>query len=113
MIPKFLEIRDSGTCISVLAIQMHAFNNIETKFLDRCGYPENGRGVVLMHLSTQEASSDPYEHSGARTLAVAHEYIIERFDELKDGDVVDVRVILGEQEKPAEPEIYINKFETL
>lgn len=35
-----------------------------------------------------------------RTLGIAHKYINEHYDELDSGDVVDVRFILGETEKP-------------
>ena len=107
---KLLEIRDRGTCIPALAINMAASNDIEYRFLRRCGYPRDGHGVVLMHLSTQEASSDPYGHSSARTWVNAHEYIIKHFDQLNAGDVVDVRVILGEEDKAAAAEIYTGEF---
>ena len=108
MITKCIEVRDEGTCMPVLAIKMKAANLIEDRFLRRCGYPRDGRVVVLMHLSDQKASSNPW-HFGGRTWPVAHEYIIEHFDELLEGAVVDVRVILSETDTPAAPEIYIAK----
>lgn len=108
---KVLEIRDEGTCIGALAIKMEAANAIEDAFLWREGYPRDGHGVVLMRLSDQEASSDPYEF-GNRTMRGAHLWIIEHWDQLHDGDVVDVRVTtLGLASEPAKPEIW--KGETI
>lgn len=102
---KVLEIRDHATCMPMVAIKMEAASPIEDKFFWRCGYPRDGSAVVLMHLSSQEANSDPYWRGG-RTWPAAHNFIIDHFDALKDGDVVDVRVILGEETMPAEPEIW-------
>lgn len=108
---KCIEIRDHGTCIPALAIKMIGSNEIERGFFSRCGYPLNNPlhpgdwpAVVLMELNKQQATSDPYEWGG-RTYPVAHNYIYENFDSIPEGSVVDVRVILGEAETPAEPEI--------
>lgn len=105
MITKCIEVRDEGTCMPMLAIKMSADSTVEERFLWRCGYPRDGHSVVLMHLSDQRASSDPYNFGG-RTWRPAHSYIIDHFDELQDGAVVDVRVILGETSEPATPEIF-------
>ena len=63
-----------------------------------------------MRLSDQVATVDPYEWpslgSGVRTMPPAHDYITKHFDELIDGQVVDTRVVLGETDTPAEPEIW-------
>ena len=105
MIIKCLEIRDNATCIPAIAIKMSAGSPVEERFLWRCGYPRDGQyGVVLMRLSDQRATSDVYGW-GDRTHKAAHLYIEEHFDELKEGAVVDVRVILGEADVPATPEI--------
>lgn len=106
MIIKVLEIRDEGTCISALAIKMTPANPIEDKYLWREGYPRDGHGVVLMKLNDQRATSDPYDWQNPRTMPNAHLYILANFDELKDGDVVDVRVILGESANAAPAEIW-------
>ncbi len=97
---KVLEIRDEGTHIPALAIKMLADNEVSEYYIHyRTGYSRDGSGVVLMMLSNQKASSDPYEWGG-RTMPVAHNYIIEHFDTLSDGDVVDVSFILGETKEP-------------
>jgi hypothetical protein len=108
MITKCLEIRDEGTCIAAIAMKMAAANSIESRFFWRVGYPLDGHAVVLMNLSDQRATSDPYGWGGgARTMPIAHNWIIDHFDELTEGQVVDVRVIQGWAEKPAQAEIYV------
>lgn len=107
MITKCIEIRDEGTCIAALAIQMDPAGPIEEHFLWHCGYPRDSLGVVLMRLSDQQATSDPYGWRGdGRTMPAAHSWIIDQFDQLVAGQVVDVRVILGEADTPAPAEIY-------
>lgn len=112
MITKMVEIRDHATCIPAVAIRMVASGSmshslIEHAFLRRCGYPIgiNLPSVVLMRLADQRANSDPYDWDD-RTHRTAHDWIIDHFDDIEDGAVVDVRVILGEAEAPADPEIW-------
>lgn len=109
---KFFEIRDEGTCIPAIAIEMLPDERIDARFLRRCGYPsvENGQpSVVLMRLSDQRATSDPYEWPSLtgdrRTMPNAHQHIIDNFSKLTSGQVVDIRVILGEESEPAPGEI--------
>ena len=99
---KILEIRDSGTHIPALAIRMLAGNETQAYYLhNRCGYPRDGHSIMLMMLSDGKATNDPYEwQSGARTLPLAHLWIIDHFSELSDGDVVDVQFISGETKRP-------------
>jgi len=103
---KCIEIRDEGTCIAALAIQMDAANPVEYRFLRREGYPMDGHGIVLMKLSDQKATSDSYAWDN-RTMCAAHNWIEAQWSKLKDGDVVDVRVVLGMTTIPATPEIWI------
>lgn len=99
---KILEIRDSKTCIPALAIQMLADDEVQAYYVhEHCGYPRDGSSVVLMKLrefDDGEAKNDSCAWVGARTMPVAHNYVLDHFDELEDGDVVDVEFILGETE---------------
>ena len=104
---RVIEIRDECTCIPAIAIRVrntvhvrniNAFETCEWLIHTRSGYPENGSGIVLMRLSDQEATVDPYAWGG-RTMPTAHHYVYEHFDELEDGQVLDVRVVLGEADK--------------
>lgn len=112
MIAKAFELRDEGTFIALLAVDMNpaartfdgnADGSVEQRYLlRRCGYPCDKRpNVLITHLSGDgsKASNDPY-YWGGRTMPVAHNYIIEHWHELKDGDVVDVQFILGETKAP-------------
>lgn len=94
---KALEIRDEGTFIPALAVDMNPSNAEQRYLLRRCGYPcEDQPNVILTRLDgSGKATNDPYEWGG-RTWPVAHHYILEHWDELNDGDVVDVSFILGE-----------------
>ena len=101
MVFKTIEIRDDGTHIPSLAIQMVAENEVQAYYIhDRCGHPRDGSSIMLMMLDDGKATNDPYEWEslglGPRTMPVAHNYIIDHFAELNNGDVVDVQHILGE-----------------
>ncbi len=94
---KVLEVRDSATHIPVLAIRMLAKNDIQKYYIhDRSGYPLDGRCISVMKLNDMDGNCDPYTWTN-RTMATAHDYIYTHFDELSDGDVVDVEFILGEK----------------
>ena len=94
---KVLEVRDSATHIPVLAIRMLAKNGIQNYYVhDRMGYPRDGSGIAMILLNDCDGNCDPYSW-GDRTRATAHHYIYDHFEELNDGDVVDVEFILGEK----------------
>lgn len=115
MIAKALELRDEGTFIPLLAINMNpgpvvydtaapvGLLSAQRYLLRRCGYPCDGRpNVIITRLDGNgQATNDPHGWKGdTRTFPVAHNYIIEHWSELKDGDVVDVQFILGETKAP-------------
>lgn len=105
---KILEVRDAGTFIPVLCVDMNprldaltqqsAGQRAQLYYLRRCGYPCDGRpniAITNLNMDGGRAWNDPYAWPN-RTMATAHHYIIERWPELRDGDVVDVQFILGE-----------------
>ncbi len=103
---KLLEVRDEGTFIPMLCVDMNpdpeAIHAPQTYLLRRCGYPCDGRpniAITSLGADGDRCSNDPY-FWGGRTRPVAHNYIIEHWYELRDGDVVDVSFILGETQKP-------------
>lgn len=110
---KALELRDKCTFIAVLAVDMNPTpqNDRQYYLLRRCGYPCDGvPNVIVTRLDGNgtHAFNDCYQH-GDRTWRVAHEWIIDHWKELSDGDVVDVEFILGERDKPKLSE----RFETI
>ena len=109
---KVLEIRDAATRIDALAIRMKGCNPIQNYYFRCCGYPEDGSSIMLMKLYDGKATNDPYEWPAIagdrRTMPVAHMWIINHFDELKDGDVIDVQFILNETAKSKVSERFAN-----
>lgn len=102
MICKFLEIRDRATFIPALAIKIEAGDSWLAR---RVGFPG---GIIFMRLSNQEAHSDPYDWRGdTRTMPNAHVFVDKHFDELVDGQLIDVEVILGEKTVPADSEQFL------
>lgn len=105
---KLLEVHDRATCIPIMAIRASAANEAQRALLARAGFgrtEEDGRRYVVMTLLSGliSANYDP-AHWTNRTLYEAHEYILRHFDELSDGDVVDVEFILGETTEPSPAE---------
>lgn len=97
---KVLELRDAGTFIPILCINIQPQNAEQSYLMRRDGYPCDGcPNVILTRLSGDgQATNDPYGWGrGPRTFPVAHDWIIDHWDELSDGDVVDVEFILGER----------------
>lgn len=98
-----VEIRDRLTFIAAVAIEMTWANEVERYYQRRCGFEGRGDQVILLRLDNQEAHSDPYDWRD-RTMRSAHIWLTENFAKVADGDVVDVRVILGEAAEPVKSE---------
>jgi hypothetical protein len=116
---KALELRDEGTFIPILCVDMNPSYlpdepqpggesfGAQRYLLRRCGYPCDGRpNVIVTRLDGNgRATNDPYGWpDGTRTFPIAHAWIIEHWNELKDGDVVDVQFITGETTAPKRSE---------
>ncbi|MES2959856.1 MAG: hypothetical protein V4792_16825 [Pseudomonadota bacterium] len=94
---KLLEIRDAGTTIPAMAIQV---SGADGWLLRRAGFGEQAC-IYLIMLATQRCAYDPYHwNGGARTMPIAHIHIIDHWDDLTSGDVVDVEFILGATSAP-------------
>jgi hypothetical protein len=98
---KLLEVRDRGTCIVMLCIDMNPENEMQHLGLKACGYPcDDEPNIVITYAGgNKRADNDPYSW-GDRTYVTAHRDIIQNWEGYKDGDVVDVEFLLGETEKP-------------
>jgi hypothetical protein len=113
---KVLEIRDRSTYFAAVCVDMNPIapmasesrggiaerierSEAQRYHLRRLGYPCDGLpNIALFHLSCNGGPvwNDPFGWRDSRTYQTAHNYIIEHWRELKDGDVVDVEFILGE-----------------
>lgn len=72
----------------------------------RAGYgPEGGPYVILFKLAggRSPATCDPFDWND-RTMRAAHQHMIENWNALESGQVVDVEFILGETAGPKRPE---------
>ena len=103
---KLFEVRDRGTLFTVMAIKMVSHKAIERTFLHFAGYTEDAPVVLVTKLANpNETHIDPYDWISDRTMREAHMYIMECFDELSTGDVVDVEYILGETDHRKESQV--------
>lgn len=99
---KCLEIRDSATFIPVVCVKLEAQPAGEAGeypgdyLMRRAGYNAESHQVLVHKLQTGQGRVNVEEWNGCRTMTVAHQYIVERWHLLRDGDVVDVEHILGE-----------------
>lgn len=94
---KLLEIRDRATFIPVFAMLMEPGSAEQGYLLRRAGYGPESNLIMMGNLSGGNAHYDPYERfDSPKTLKTAHQYIIDNWNHLADGDVIDIEFILGE-----------------
>jgi hypothetical protein len=108
IITKAFEIRDRATFIPVLATKLLGTNEGNRYLLRRAGFGQDYPLIAVTHLERFQSEYDPYKwNEFSRTIFEAHKYIQEHFDDLNDGDVVDVEYILGEVKEPKKSERYL------
>lgn len=103
---KILEVRDEGTMISMLCVDMNPDTAEERYYLRRHGYACDGSpNILITHVSADggPATNDPCFWKD-RTRSTARMHIIAHWDDLLDGDVVDVQFIRGETAAPKKSE---------
>jgi len=114
MIAKVVEIRDRGTFVPALAVQLGSRDEQERWLLASAGFgrsaEDQARYVVLVKINGGEpcdAHIDPASWGqNPRTYYVAHRWLSEHFAEVAQGQVIDVRHILGENPAPAVSDRY-------
>ena len=100
---KTIEIRDRGTFVPALAVRLDPSDERDRWLLARSGFGSTAdaqREYVLLINLVKDAPYDAFGHGPARTLGVAHRHLIEHFDEVANGAVVDVEYLLGERAEP-------------
>lgn len=108
MVSKIIEIRDAGTFIPALVVQLGSAIEQERWLMASTGYGrafEDQSGyVVLVKINGGEpcaAHIDPFAWGQSpKTMFVAHQWVKEHFDEIAPGQVVDVEFILGLRGEP-------------
>lgn len=97
---KTFEVRDRATFLPMLAVRLNPGNEGDRYLLSRTGYgrtsTEQGRYILLTALTGGEGSYDPFGWGSNRTRKIAHQHIVENWDLLESGQVIDVQYILGE-----------------
>ena len=108
---KVFEIRDIGTFMVGVATKLDEADPDDPDdntgyLLSRYGFKRGMPHPVLLYLpSFKQAELDPiYGWNDKRTVPTAHKYIEANWAQLKSGDIVDVRFILGETDEPCESE---------
>nr|BDD48358.1 hypothetical protein 33 [Candidatus Omnitrophota bacterium] len=103
MIVKAFELRDRATFIPMVAIKTMPSNEEERYLLARAGYgrmqEDQSKYIIMGDLNAAKFEYDPYFWDN-RTRQTAHKWLIENFDSMKSGDVIDVEYILGESVSP-------------
>ncbi len=97
LINKLFQVRDAGTNMSVLVIEVDIskVTGRDNIILKHAGYGTNSLYIFIPLVdSLMHSSYDPYCHSN-RTRIIAHQYIADNWAELRSGDVIDVEFILG------------------
>lgn len=104
---KLIEIRDIGTTIVALCVDMNPDfeygsaqfpNKFQKAALNRLGFVCDGvPNIMLTNANGGKKATNDYYGWNDRTYFNAHHYITEHWHELKEGDVVDVEFILGEK----------------
>ena len=96
---KYFEVRDHGTCMPVLAIQFDPTTEKIRWMLGMTGYGiseiEQRKYIVLIKLVDGQGRCEPYDWA-TDWMREVHEAILREFDNLDNGQVVDLRVYRGE-----------------
>jgi hypothetical protein len=104
---KTIEIRDRATFIPALALKLDPVDERDRWLLARAGFgrtPEaTATYTLLVHLTTLRIEYDWASWTN-RTMKEAHRFVDKMFDELEPGEVVDVRYIVGETDRPVASE---------
>lgn len=102
---KMFEVRDRATLIAVVATKVTSGTPREKWLAHRAGgyFGDSIHNVIVTNLSNLKTYHDVYacrEEEQYRTIPAAMQHIQKYFDDLKEGDVIDVEFLLGEVEKP-------------
>jgi hypothetical protein len=108
VVAKIVEIRDRGTFIPALAVQMGSRDDQERWLLSSAGFgksaEEQSRYVVLVKINGGEPCDAHIDPEGwgknPRTYNVAHRWLQQHFSDVAQGQVIDVEYLLGEAPAP-------------
>jgi hypothetical protein len=95
---KLIEIRNKATCVPAMVTRLSSTGDAAGDWLLRhAGYDLEYPSIMLTRLTNGEGQYDPYRWTN-RTMRGAHLWLMEHFDEVTMGDVVEF--IPGERAAP-------------
>jgi len=98
---KVLEVRDKMTFMPVLAIWFNTTDSREHWLLHRAGFHTPTDYLMVAPLTDlHRATTDPFDHSNARTMRTLHQHLYDHWSTIKTGDLIDIEVVLGEKTTP-------------
>ena len=93
---KLIEVCDRGTFVPAMAIRLSSTRDeVGDWLLRRAGYSLDGYTVILIRLEDYASHCDVYDWRDTQTRRTVHSWILEHFDELEHGAVVDVECVVG------------------
>ncbi len=106
---KILEVRDNCTTMPILAVRLIPGNGKDLALLSRTGYgqsvEEQSKFVITVPLECPSHSTYAPSQEGSPWESEVHRDIIEHWDELEDGDVVDPAFYRGDRPSPLPSDI--------
>lgn len=96
---KLIEIRDEGTHIPALAIQLTRDDGYPAA---RAGFSKHPH-IILVDLNSNRSQDDSnkWPPRDGRTLRMAHNFLETNWSQVEHNGVLDVRFIMGETTAPA------------
>ena len=113
---KMIEIRDRATFIVAVAVRLTSGSPREFYLLRRAGYSaeqiarRDNRTPPYVLLTRAEGGDSNYDQFswGNRTMFAVHDHLINHWNEITSGDVIDVEFFLGETSEPKISEEFTN-----
>lgn len=106
---KLIEVRNTCTCIVVLATKLTSEEARERAMLRRCGYGLNDPMILITDISSLSTAYSQYDWNN-RSMFTAHQYIKDNWDKIETGDTVDVPMIRGESDTPLGTDIHPEEY---
>lgn len=106
---KVIEVRDRATFKPVIALKVAPENERERYLLARSGYgtesEEQNKYIILMN-SRKPFNADYsfYDVTPGSTMQVIWLYLIDHWDEVEPGQVLDAEYLRGESDNPKQSE---------
>ena len=102
---KLFEIRDGDDSLVVaMGVAIGTADATSLRELRLVEHAELGSRTILFGLLTPDGVTMPASAEGqlptAPRLKLTHRHVVEHWDELRSGDLLDVRVIAGETDTP-------------